>query len=172
MKSKNRLPDAVIVKRSGYFVRAAHGQPIKIGETKGEALAAISADPGLLNVEKTDDEILAERIKRTRYNLFNSMRARARNKGLCSLSKTEFDHLWNASGGSCQLTGIVFRYEKDDGKVKSPWSPSIDRIDSSKGYSPENCRLVCTIDNLSLNEWGDEIFFEMIEAAARRVRAR
>jgi hypothetical protein len=39
-----------------------------------------------------------------------------------------------------------------------PFSPSIDRIDSNKGYTKDNCRLVCTIVNFGLHRFGEQIY--------------
>ena len=46
---------------------------------------------------------------------------------------------------------------------------SLDRIDSSKGYTVENCRLVCTAVNLAMNEWGEDVL-ERIALYYRRKR--
>lgn len=37
----------------------------------------------------------------------------------------------------CPVFGIKFVYEKD-----SPWAPSIDRVDSSRGYTPDNIQII------------------------------
>lgn len=60
--------------------------------------------------------------------------------------------------GVCELTGLPF---SKDGKGKSwfgPFVPTIDRRDSSKGYTEDNCRLVCWAINMALGEWGDETY--------------
>lgn len=56
----------------------------------------------------------------------------------------------------CSLTGIIFNLAD----VRHPYSPSIDRIDSSKGYTKDNCRIIVTIANYAKNEWNDEILYE------------
>src|SRR3546814_15533675 len=38
-----------------------------------------------------------------------------------------------------------------------PFAPSLDRIDSGQGYLKGNVRLVCTIANFALNQWGDSV---------------
>ena len=40
---------------------------------------------------------------------------------------------------------------------KNPFNPSIDRIDSNKGYTKENTRVVAACINNAMNEWGEEI---------------
>lgn len=66
--------------------------------------------------------------------------------------------------GKCAMTGIQFSFDRKQGnRVYNPFSPSIDRIDSNKGYIPDNCRIVCTIVNIALNRFGDEPFRIMCE---------
>ncbi len=36
----------------------------------------------------------------------------------------------------------------------NPFAPSLDRIDSSKGYEEGNVRIVCLMVNLAMNTWG------------------
>ena len=43
--------------------------------------------------------------------------------------------------GRCEMTGIEFRVGVGKSGPQA-FSPSIDRIDQSKGYTPENCRFV------------------------------
>jgi hypothetical protein len=62
----------------------------------------------------------------------------------------------------CILTNKSFIIEHS-----SPWCPSIDRIDSSKGYTKENCRIVAWCVNNALNVWGDDVFYEMCKAALK-----
>jgi hypothetical protein len=59
--------------------------------------------------------------------------------------------------GKCEATGIEF-------DIQRPWNPrtpSIDRIDSSKGYCEENCQLVILQYNLAKNIWSNREFFEL-----------
>lgn len=42
-----------------------------------------------------------------------------------------------------------------------PYAPSIDRKDSTKGYTRENCRIVCAAANFAMNTWGDEVLSVM-----------
>ena len=44
--------------------------------------------------------------------------------------------------GRCKLSGVKFVYKQGGGK-KNIFSPSIDRIDSRKGYVPGNVMFVC-----------------------------
>jgi hypothetical protein len=59
----------------------------------------------------------------------------------------------------CPRTGWDFVYE-----ANSPRKPSIDRIDSSKGYTKDNCQLVCVIYNYAKNMWTDKDVILLAEA--------
>lgn len=87
------------------------------------------------------------------------------------LTETDIKELIEAADGRCQVSGIRFDAKPIDGMRVRPWMPSIDRIDSKKGYSRENCRVVCTAVNFSLNQWGDEVFYAMAAAAAKHLRS-
>ncbi|HEV3236800.1 MAG TPA: hypothetical protein VGZ25_07410 [Gemmataceae bacterium] len=68
--------------------------------------------------------------------------------------------------GVCELTGIPFNL--DGGKT---WdSPSLDRIDSTKGYTLNNVRVVLYCVNVMANLWGENKIIEISNAimAARR----
>jgi hypothetical protein len=52
--------------------------------------------------------------------------------------------------------------------VKHPYGPSLDRINSQKGYVRGNVRLVCTAVNFGLGQWGDEVFLPIAEATTHR----
>ncbi len=53
---------------------------------------------------------------------------------------------------------------KKPGWRRAPWAPSVDRIDSSKGYVPGNVRLVCVAANLAMNEWGEDVLARVARA--------
>lgn len=67
---------------------------------------------------------------------------------------------YNKRNGCCSLTGIRFTLlNNDPGKrYQFPYSPSIDRIDSNKGYTKDNCRLVCAIVNFGLHRFGEDVY--------------
>ncbi len=68
--------------------------------------------------------------------------------------------------GTCQLTGIPFNL--NGGKT---WdSPSLDRIDSARGYVRENVRVVLYCVNVMANIWGPNKILE-IASAIRKERS-
>lgn len=73
--------------------------------------------------------------------------------------------------GVCEMTGIPFDM---NAAGKRRWnSPSIDRIDSRKGYVYGNVRFILWSVNASLSNWGEAVF-ELIAAAwmYRKAHAR
>lgn len=81
------------------------------------------------------------------------------------LTKDEFWEIVARANGRCELTKIPFSTTNDTSSRRAPFAPSIDRIDCSKPYTKENCRLVCVCVNAALSDWGDAIFFTMVKAA-------
>jgi len=72
------------------------------------------------------------------------------------------------AGGRCELTGLAFRDGYSQSGRRRPWLPTLDRIDAARGYEPVNMRLVCCAANIAVNDWGDDVFFEMVDAAYRK----
>lgn len=71
-----------------------------------------------------------------------------------TLNRQEFREIVERAAGRCMMTGIEFEFERYEGSCRRPFAPSLDRIDSSKGYSADNCRLICVLVNLAMNQWG------------------
>lgn len=66
------------------------------------------------------------------------------------------------AAGVCELTGLPF--ELKAARVRRWNSPSIDRIDATKGYTHDNVRFVLWAMNASLSDWGERVF-ELVATA-------
>jgi hypothetical protein len=78
--------------------------------------------------------------------------------------------LGHAQHGRCALTGLPFDLrEIGTGRARRPFAPSLDRIDGEGGYTKDNVRLVCQAVNFALNRFGEDVFYEIAEAAAAYV---
>jgi len=89
--------------------------------------------------------------------MFSSARKRAVKKGLeFSLTIEWLLEKFDEQDQRCSMTGIRFAYDKDERFTRQAFSPSLDRIDNDKGYTPENTRLVCAMYNYCRNVARDE----------------
>lgn len=84
--------------------------------------------------------------------LLGGAKSRARSKSIpCTLTRD-----WVESriiAGVCEATGKPFDLGPPSvGSSWNLWSPSIDQREPSRGYTPENCRLVVTGYNLLKND--------------------
>ena len=116
-------------------------------------------------MEPIERRIQKNRSQQKRYysadgrpiQMFNSARKRAVKKGLeFSLNIQWLRDKFDEQDQKCAMTGIQFVYVKDDRFTRQAFSPSLDRIDNDKGYTPENTRLVCAMYNYCRNVARDE----------------
>jgi hypothetical protein len=88
------------------------------------------------------------------------LRARSRRKGFaCEMQLPELRSLLLRCNGRCEVTGMKL-HTTWEGK-RHPMAPSIDRIDSSKGYVRGNCRVVCYAVNVAMLHWGEDTFSQI-----------
>lgn len=89
------------------------------------------------NRERAAELQRLQRRKKPWVTALSNARGRAKKSGIpYSLTLEWAESMWT---GKCVATGAEFRIGV--GK-RGSYSPSVDRIDSSLGYSPENCRFV------------------------------
>ena len=85
-----------------------------------------------------------------RQKLLYPARQRAKKKGIeCTITKADIK-----LNKVCPLLGIPIDYSADKGGPGSvmPNSPSLDRIDSSKGYTPDNIWVISRRANVIKND--------------------
>lgn len=93
--------------------------------------------------------------------MLKQMERRTKQKGW---SPCEIEMDWileRLNKGTCELTGIEFQYRKLPNKVRNPFVASIDRIDSSIGYTLKNCRMIIWQINLMKGELSDIDLFNL-----------
>lgn len=66
----------------------------------------------------------------------------AKHRGKGAVSVTAEHLIPRLEAGRCEVTGIPFEFGRWPGTAKNPYAPSLDRIDSSKPYSPDNVQVV------------------------------
>jgi hypothetical protein len=94
-------------------------------------------------------------------------RAKATGKSF-RLSPDAFIECIDRASGKCEVSGIPFVLDEK----RSPFAPSIDRIDSSIGYDPGNVRLVCHVANVAMNTWGMDPLVKLVDSFLRQRTAK
>lgn len=105
--------------------------------------------------------------------LCRNARQRARRKGL---AYDLDDHIQEIQliidNGCCELTGIPFdttyRYGTHRMPI-NPRSPSLDRIDPTKGYVRDNVQVVLSAVNVMKSNWGMDEVVEIVSAYMRMI---
>lgn len=69
----------------------------------------------------------------------------------------------------CEITKLPFDLSKPDGHARRFNAPSLDRIDKTKGYTPENTRLVLWLVNCALSEYGSEIVLPVLKLMVKEM---
>jgi hypothetical protein len=65
----------------------------------------------------------------------------------------------------CAVTGTPLSLQVLSHDGRKPFAPSIDRIDNEKGYTADNCRVVCLAANIAMNTWGEGVLLTMLKYA-------
>lgn len=88
--------------------------------------------------------------------MLTQCRGNAKQRGLeCNLTLQMIEEMLQPM--TCSATGLPLSFERIDGQrhSRSPWYPSIDRLDNSVGYVPGNVRVVCSIYNFMRSNHAD-----------------
>ena len=102
------------------------------------------------------DELLARKswlddaLAKCRYR--SALKGRA-----CMINREWLADRLRLTRGRCELSGVRFCTDKEN-KAQRQFAHSIDRIDSSLGYTRSNVRIICAGLNVALMHWGEETF--------------
>lgn len=103
--------------------------------------------------------------------LLGRARANAKQRGReVTITEAEVEAL--LAPGVCSLTGLRFHFQEWDGvSSRDPWAPSLDRIDTSRGYVTGNVRVVLWIVNYMRGDYPDDVVAKAASALAHALRA-
>ena len=98
-------------------------------------------------------------------------RNRAKDKNLdFNLSKSAI--VFKIEHGFCEVTGLKFELNQNQATFQNPYAPSLDRIDSNKGYTDENVRVVLYAVNRALGEEGERIMLPIFKALVSAIELK
>lgn len=110
---------------------------------------------------KTSRKAYNTSLKGHVQNMVAAARTRAKSKGREFNITTELvAEMWDKQQGKCAVTGVNMVLENNTDycqQSRHPKCPSIDRVDSSGGYTKDNVRLVTVIANGAMNNWPHEV---------------
>lgn len=99
------------------------------------------------------------RLTKRAMCLVATARTRAKKKGLAfDLDQFIPELQTRIDIGKCEVTGVLF--DLSPGRKFN--SPSLDRIDPSKGYTYENTRIVLNLVNAALGDWGEAVLRDVM----------
>lgn len=92
-------------------------------------------------------------------NILGQIRFRSKKAGMDF--DLDLDWLWAKFRiGKCEITGLPLDFNKPKKKgAKPPFTPSVDRIDPTKGYTKDNCQVVCWALNRAKGEFGYDLLY-------------
>ena len=71
--------------------------------------------------------------------------------------------------GKCEITGLPFSMELGSKNKRNPYRPSVDRINSKKGYVKGNIQIVLAIVNTMKMDYTDDVIHPVIKAWSNNI---
>lgn len=166
---KRDLPPYVYQKPAGLYFQRRHWQTVRINAEPGTPAFWAEYEAILHGpvVSKGDHPMTTPGGSCHLSAIEAAARKRAARRGLeCTLPAGSAHAQFKRQSERCAVSGL--RMYKDREK-HAPWAPSIDRKDSARGYTPNNCQLVAYIVNCARNQFTDAEFLAMCRAVVGRL---
>lgn len=153
--------------KTNYYYRKGKGKRFRIHSTPGkgdfefEYRKAVAASLATPTFAKELSGISAEDrrdVLRMAMKRMKNARSRDNKRGrVCDLTPEWLETELRKQDYRCAITNIPFLHSREKRRI-NPFSPSIDRIDSKKGYTRDNVRVVIFAVNMMMLDWGLEVF--------------
>ena len=98
--------------------------------------------------------------------LYYRSKDRAKRKGM-EFNLSQEWIMMQLSNGYCQLSGVEIRLTDIE---RDPYGPSLDRIDSSKGYTEDNTQLVCWGANVAKSTYDLDDILPILEGMVENLK--
>ena len=102
------------------------------------------------------------------YVMFKGIEKGNKKRKEITIDTEYIKQVWEEQQGKCFYTGIELVLPKSFTKTNNPLSPSIDRIDSSKGYIPGNIQIVHKQANFMKQSLSHEEFINFCKLISSR----
>ncbi len=81
-----------------------------------------------------------------------------------TLTVSELAGVIERAAGYCEVSGLLL----DPSGWKRAYTPSVDRLDCTRGYEKDNIRIVALITNFAMNNWGEGPMMALAEQLMRK----
>ena len=108
----------------------------------------------------------ASRRTRTVKTFLAYLLSKARRRKSCDVTIEQLLQIWHQQSGKCALTGWEMTMQLGKGQIST--NASIDRIDSTIGYTNNNVQLVCRAANVAKSNLTQENFVRLCEAVLEK----
>lgn len=168
-KNNPELPPYVRIRSGSYLYRnaklcaVADGHQAMLGLLEAAKIARAAGVPRPAKRRRSYEIILIETLRARLHSAKSRVGGSA-----CQITLDDLIDLAKQNGWRCALTGLPFELDRAGVGNAMPFGPSIDRKESSKGYTKDNVRVVCLAVNYALNEWGDDVFRKISIAFATK----
>jgi hypothetical protein len=151
-----KLPSRkVLIQYRSYFRR--------YGETWVKIPRMVAQQWKINNPKRRDDANHHWKVNNRARHLLNQCRGSAKKrKQECTITVDAIEEMLVPM--VCAVTGLPLTWEYGGDSAHNPWMPSIDRLDSSKGYVPGNVRAVCWAFNQMRGDFNDEVVMTLAKA--------